>query len=148
MLWLLGRKSYTVKQLRDKLKRKEAEAEVIDQVIARLIELKFVDDAAYAESFVRNRQKKKGRIALRQELFQKGISETVVDETLADLDTDGQIESATTLLEKNAWRFRKDELHKNRSKAYAFLARRGFTGDVVREALERVNLSLEDEDII
>ena len=66
------------------------------------------------------------------------------------METDGQVESATVLLEKNAWRFKnkdpqKDDPRKNRAKAYAYLARRGFTGDVVKEALAAADLWGDDE---
>ena len=137
VLWLLGRKMYTEAQLRDKLRRKEAEAETIERVMARLKELKFLDDAGFAEAYVNSRRGKKGRLALKQELFQKGIAETLVEETLEPLDTETQVQAALGVLEKQTWRFQKAPPEKRRAKAYAFLARRGFTGDVVREALER-----------
>ncbi len=140
VLWLLGRKSYTRAQLREKLVKKEAEAEVVERVMLRLEDLHFVDDEAFAEAYVRSRQKQKGRIALRRDLYQKGVAEEVVDKTLEPLELAGQVEAATVLLEKNAWRFQKDDPRKNRAKAYAYLARRGFTGDVVKEALSKADL--------
>lgn len=140
VLWLLSRRAYTRAQLRNKLERKEATPEVIDRVITRLEELNFVDDEAFATMYVRSRQQKKGRIALRQELFQKGVPEEIVDKVVDKLETPTQIEAALAVLEREAWRFDKDDPRKNRAKAYAFLARRGFTGEVVSEALERSSL--------
>ena len=135
-LWLLGRRGYTAKEIRDKLIKKEATPEVIEQTLARLIERKFVDDAQYAASYIRFRKTQKGPLALRRELFRKGVAEEVVDETLLELDEDSQSETATELLQKNVWRFNKDDPRKNYSKAYAFLARRGFGSDVVKRAIE------------
>ena len=146
VLWLLGHKAYTKAQLRKKLVSKEAEPEVVEQVMAKLEERKFVDDEGFADMYVRSRQKRKGRIALRRELYQKGVAEEIVDKTLEPLEAETQVETAAAILEKNAWRFRKGDRRKNHAKAYAFLARRGFTGDVVREALEQVDLSDEAED--
>lgn len=140
MLWLLSRKAYTKKQLRDKLIKKEAEAEVVEQVMEKLERLKFVDDEGYADMYVRSRQKRKGRIALRRELFQKGVAEEIVDRTLEPLESETQVATAATILTKNAWRFQKDDRRKAYAKAYAFLARRGFTSDVVKEALEAADL--------
>ena len=150
VLWLLGRKSYTKAQIREKLVKKEAEAEIIERVMLKLEDLHFVDDEQFAEAYVRSRQKQKGRIALRRDLYQKGVTEEVVDKTLEPLELEGQVEAATVLLTKNAWRFRKkdplkDDPRKNRAKAYAYLARRGFTGDVVKEALKTADLWGEDE---
>ena len=145
VLWLLGRKMYTEAQLREKLRRKEATVETIERVMARLKELKFLDDAGFAEAYVNSRKSRKGRLALKQELFQKGITETLVEETLEPLDTETQVEAALGVLEKQTWRFQKAPPEKRKAKAYAFLARRGFTGDVVKEALERSE-SLEGEE--
>ena len=140
VLWLLSRRAYTVKQLRDKLGNKEALPDDIDRVIEKLIERKFVDDEAYADMYVRSRQRNKGPIKLRQELFHKGVAEDIVDKTVASLDTETQLETSADLLERNAWRFKKDDRRKNYAKAYAFLARRGFGSDVVKLALEQSGL--------
>lgn len=144
--WLLGRRAYTTAELREKLLGKQAEPEVVTRVIARLSELRYLDDKGYAESFVRSRQPRKGRMALRRELFRKGVSEQVVDEALGALELDTQVATAAALLEKHAWRFQKGDARKNYAKAYAFLARRGFTSDVVKAALERVQGSAGGEE--
>ena len=143
-IWLLGRKAYTKAQLRDKLKKKEAQPEDIDKVIAKLEHLNFIDDALFAENFVRTRKSRKGSIALKQELRLKGIANELIDETLEPLDQDSEVKAATGVLEKATWRLLKAEPQKRYSKAYAFLARRGFPGDVVKLALE--NIALTDED--
>ena len=135
-LWLLSRRAYTVKELRDKLVKKETKPEVIEQTLERLKERKFVNDADFAAMYVRSRQTQKGPIALRRELFRKGVAEEVVGESLSALDEDTQTETAAELLVKNAWRFNKDDPRKNYAKAYAFLARRGFGSDVVKRAIE------------
>lgn len=140
VLWLLGRKSYTKAQLREKLRKKEATPDVINQVIARLEELKFVNDEDFASMYVQSRYKRKGRIVLKQELSRKGVSENIIDETLGTLNTETQIENATALLHKHAWRFQKEDPRKNYAKAFAFLARRGFTADVVKSAMEKSEL--------
>lgn len=136
-LWLLGRQAYTTGQLRDKLKRKGATDETVERVIGKLIDLKLVDDALYAETFVRTRSRNKGAIRLRQELFHKGVDEVLVDKAVENLGEETQLESARSLVEKNRWRW-KGEPRERYAKAYAFLARRGFPVDVVREALENL----------
>lgn len=145
VLWLLSRKAYTRAQLREKLVNKEAEAEVVERVMAKLEDLHFVDDEAFADAYVRSRMKQKGRIALRRDLYQKGVDEEIVDKTLEPLETTGQVDTAVALLIKNAWRFQKEDPRKNRAKAFAYLARRGFTGDVVKEALHKADLWAKEE---
>ncbi len=142
VLWLLGRQAYTTWQLKDKLARKGATEETITRVLDKLLELKLVDDALYAEAFVRSRSRSKGAIRLRQELFRKGVAEPLVDKAVGELDEHTQLESALALTEKNLWRW-KGEPRERYAKAYAFLARRGFPGDVVRGALGQT-FSAED----
>ncbi len=133
-LWLLGRQAYTTGQLKDKLTRKGATEDTVTRVIAKLVELKLVDDALYAEAFVRSRSRNKGAIRLRQELFRKGVAEPLVDKAVGELDEATQLENALALAEKNLWRW-KGEPRERYAKAYAFLARRGFPLEVVRGAL-------------
>ena len=136
VLWLLGRQAYTTGQLKDKLGRKGATQETVTRVLDKLTELKLVDDALYAEAFVRSRSRNKGAIRLRQELFRKGVAEPLVDKAVGELDEETQLESALALAEKNLWRW-KGEPRQRYAKAYAFLARRGFPVEVVRGALEQ-----------
>ena len=133
-LWLLGRQAYTTGQLKDKLNRKGAAEETVTKVLDKLLELKLVDDALYAEAFVRSRSRSKGAIRLRQELFRKGVVEPLVDKAVGELDEATQLGAALSLAQKNLWRW-KGEPRQRYAKAYAFLARRGFPVEVVREAL-------------
>lgn len=172
LLWLLARRSYTVSELRQRLERRglpEADAEPL---LARLVELRLVDDALYAEQYVNSRQAARGRSALRRELQRKGVAEELVEKELEELTPDQQADAATELLERNAWRYRpggragadgrdaegrddgdemdgdvvteedayarRERLYRARSKAFAFLARRGFGADAAATALERV----------
>lgn len=142
--WLLSRRAYTTRELREKLRGKAAEPEVIERVVARLLELRYLDDESYAESYVRSRARKKGRLALRRELYHKGVSERVVEEALGALEPEMQVERAAALVERQRWRFQKGDARKDYARAYAFLARRGFTGEVVKAALERAAVRPED----
>lgn len=144
VLWLLARKAYTQKQLKDKLLQKQAEPEVVERVLARLSELKLIDDKAYAESYVRSQQRKKGSLALKQALQQRGIEASLLKASLEPLAEKSQIENAKGLLEKNLWRISKAEPQKRYAKAYGLLARRGFPGEVVKKVLEAMTQSLKE----
>ena len=133
-LWLLGRQAYTTGQLKDKLIRKGATEATVTRVLSKLTELKLVDDALYAEAFVRSRSRSKGAIRLRQELFRKGVAAPLVDKAVGELDESTQLETALSLTQKNLWRWQ-GEPRERYAKAYAFLARRGFPLEVVRGAL-------------
>jgi regulatory protein len=139
VLWLLGRRNYTRVELRRRLTRKGATEETVARVLERLERLNLVDDAAFAKSYVRLKRHNKGPRALHRELRQKGVPEVLTSDALAAVGEDEQREAAHTLLEKNAWRW-KGDARKRKAKAYAFLLRRGFAGEVVIEALEASGL--------
>ncbi len=141
VLWLLSRKAYTTHQLKERLLKKQASSHTIEQVMAKLEEMKFIDDARYAEQYISSRQRTKGKSKLKQELFQKGLTELTINQTLEDLSDEQQIASATLLLEKQLSKFQKVEPNKRYAKAYTFLARRGFSGDIIRSVLENVKIN-------
>ncbi len=133
-LWLLGRQLYTRKGIEDKLKKKETSPEDIEIILDKLVDYKMLDDENYAVIYVRSRKKNKGRHALKQELKRKGISEAHIETALDTLDEEEQQETVKELLFRNKWRFQ--DPAKARNKAYAFLQRRGFDSDMIRDAIE------------
>ena len=136
-LTLLTRRAHTEAEIRERLTGKSASPEVTDEVLVRLKRYGLVDDEAFAEAFVRSHSPRKGSLALRRDMRRKGVPEEVVERSIESLDEGSQLESARKLLERNAWRFRGADSRRNRSRAFAFLARRGFPVPLVMEALER-----------
>ncbi|MDZ7703511.1 MAG: regulatory protein RecX [Trueperaceae bacterium] len=150
VLWLLGRRMYTQAELRDKLQKKGATDDDIAAILARLVELKLSDDSTFAESYVAGRKHRKGPHALRQELKRKGVAKQIVADTLDDIDPSDERRAVTRLLDKHAWRFQKavqkDDVRKAKAKAYGFLARRGFSSEVVSEVLDDAKMFQAEDD--
>ena len=137
-LWLLGRRAYTRAELQERLQRKEAAADVIASVLQRLTDYGFVDDGAFTSQFVSSRSSRYGSLRLRGDLLRKGVSEELVEAELAGLADESQEQAAFSLLERNSWRFsRSTDARRERARAWAFLARRGFPPDAVSSAVER-----------
>ncbi len=144
-LWLLSRKSYTGAEIRDKLLRKQAPAEVIQAVITKLEQYRYLDDQRYTESYVQSRKHKKGRLQIKQELRRKGISDHLMEQELEALDTETELQAASNLLRKNQWRFQTDDANKNHVKAYRYLAQRGFSVEIVQEALTQLKRQVDTD---
>lgn len=137
-LWLLSRRAYSEAELLERMQRKETAPETAQRVLERLRGYGFVDDAAFTGQFVRSRSTKYGRLRLRGDLLRKGIGEDLIDSELAALSDEEQEEAAFSLLERNAWRFRRSaDVQRERARAWAFLARRGFPPPAVSRAVER-----------
>jgi regulatory protein len=144
VLWLLSRQAYTKAQIKEKLVKKEVAADIVEQVLTKLEDYRMINDSLYAEQYVQSRQKRKGSIALKRELQLKGIEEEVITETLSELGDEKQQETALELLKKQLPKIHKEDERKRYGKAYTFLARRGFTSDVIRGVLENVSLAEDD----
>ena len=114
---------------------------LVDQVVERLIEMSYLDDAAFARAWVesRDRAKPRGESGLRRELALKGVSRQVVDEVLterADGATDenpNRVAAVALLSRKRSALEREPDPRKLRQKAYALLARSGFDPETCRD---------------
>lgn len=124
------------------LSEKEYSEAIIEEVINRLTQQKYLDDEAFARFWLedRDRFRPKGVRALRYELGQKGIDHKIIEVVLADVDEE---EAAWAAVEKkiNQWRNLGDDTLKK--KVISFLSRRGFGYDVARQTFERLCTVLE-----
>jgi regulatory protein len=135
-----------------------------DQVVARLVELGYLDDAAFARAWVesRDRARPRGAVALRRELQLKGVPDETIRQALAEraaaaaARTDdieaappsADREAARRLLERRMPTLRREsDPRRRRQKAYALLARSGFAPDVCGEVAASVAADLADEAI-
>lgn len=142
---LLARRPYSTVEIRRNLTSKQIASPVIDEVIARLERLGYVDDQAFAEYWVENRERfrPRGLRALRYELRQKGIPDRIIDAVVQDVDAD---DSAYHAARKRISRYRHKSRQEFRDKLGAFLVRRGFDYDVVRDVIDTLTNELENEE--
>src|SRR4051812_45101087 len=80
----------SVSEVRRKLTRLGYRPELVTATVDRLVELGFLDDAAFARAWVdaRDRAKPRGEHALRRELGLKGVDRSLVDGVLDDRRAD------------------------------------------------------------
>ena len=102
-----------------------------------LISAGYLNDRRYAANTLERLNKKYGAIRLKQELRQRDIGEDLIEELLLDADKDAQMEAAF-LQAKKTLKGKTGEKKDLYRKAYAALARRGYTPDVVKSALLQV----------
>lgn len=142
---LLARRPYSAAEIRRSLASHEVAPAVIDEVLARLETLGYVDDYAFAQYWVENRERfrPRGARALRYELRQKGIADAIIQKALDGFDG---AESAYAAAQDQARRLRGLDRQTFRTRLSGFLARRGFDYDTVREAVERLVHELEETD--
>lgn len=138
-LWLLGKRAYTEKGLRDKLISKKYFASDIDIVIKFCKDQRFINDIEYAKSFIRTRDaaSPRGKRLLRLELMQKGVSADNIDTAFNDEEVSNrsEIELACELIRRKARQYDTLSRDKQYQRAYGLLARRGFDINTIKEVL-------------
>lgn len=136
----LGRRNRSEKEMREYLRRKEFAAEQVDSTIGWLKERGYLNDAQFAEDWIKNRQQlaPRGKRRLQMELYQKGVARDVVSHAISDnVAPEPEAESAYRLILSRKNRWRGLEPLEIRRKIYNFLSYRGFSPDAVEEAWRR-----------
>ena len=137
-LAMLGRRSLPAARVRDRLVRNFG-AEEADRVIARLQELRVLDDTRYAESFVRDRFGRAGygRERIRADLGSRGVARGDIDAAIgAVIDADAERAAAARALERfKCLKGDRLDSRKLREAAFRHLIGRGFPLGLVRDLL-------------
>ena len=130
----------------DKLRELGHDPEVREAVMQRLDELGLIDDTAYAQMLIRETQRAKpaGPMLLRQKLMQKKVDRSLIDRLVAEAtaDPDDQRAAARQLVEKKLPSLARFDAATRKRRLYGQLARRGFTSDVISDAMA----GIEDKD--
>ena len=145
---LLARRPYSSSEISRNLRRHQYDGETIQNVIDDLIEANLIDDNAFAAYWVEQREtfRPRSRLALRQELSQKGIERDIVTDALSSVD---EVESARRVAQKQAGRWRGLPEVEWRTKMTRFLMRQGYPYDVVSEVVTETwpaFMPVEDEE--
>jgi regulatory protein len=128
------------KEIREYLTRKKASAEIIERIIESLKEKKFLDDKAFARSWVLNRMrlKPKGKILLKIELRQKGIADEIIQSVLQETaeEVPDEVEQAKRLVSKKLQQLAGKSRQEIYQKAGGLLSRRGYSWETVKKAID------------
>lgn len=123
-------------ELRDYLKRKDYDEDVVAQTIERLRARGYVNDADFARRWVETRRllKSTSKRRLAQELRQKRIADDVISQVLEADETD-----EGNVLRDLVERKRKQTKYQDDLKLMQYLSRQGFNYDDIKTALQEDN---------
>ena len=142
----LANRNHSIFEIRNKLKRKQYDHDLISVVINELVEKKYLNDYLFATGFVKNRieRRREGIMKIKANLFQKGVSREIIDRVLSEAEDDSiQLNNALLLGEKKLQKLKagkKLENEKIKSRIFNFLKGRGFTGDIILQALSTLKI--------
>lgn len=112
-------------------------SEMIQEVVSRLESQNYINDQDFARYFIENRHQNKGISTKRliQELKIKGIDSDIIEQAMFDQGTGNLFRDEEVEIEKMI----KKQLRKtsDRQKIIAYLARQGFSYDLIRTKLDQ-----------
>ena len=143
----LAARACSTREIEQKLLRAGYRPSTVEMVIYKLQRENLLDDADFARQWVESRQHHKlGRSRIAQELRRKGISKEEAEDALSVIDDDDQLSGAVALAEKAAARIKPGEdMRKAASRIAGMLARRGYSWDIAKQAIQQALSSEIDE---
>lgn len=134
----LSRKMRSEAEVKKYLSEKEVDVPIIQEVVHKLYEYRFLNDEEYAYAYVRTQMNTtdKGTDLIRRELLDLGIHENLISASLNEYPYDKQVEKAVELCGKFTKKHSKDSQRILRQKTEQYLIRKGFPKDIISAALE------------
>ena len=135
---MLSRRPYSVAELRRALEKKFPASEDIPNVIARLRELRYLDDAKFAEAYASSlaRVRNYGRHRIRRELKSKLVDYRVIDQAVENaFTTVDEHELLERTVDKKIRTLRKPLTRARLASLCQSLIRRGFRADDIMKTI-------------
>jgi regulatory protein len=144
----LGRRAYSVYEMRKYLERRADDKELVKEVVSRLTHMNYLDDARYARQFVRlhTELRKQGAFRIARDLRARGVPDKHIEAALAERPAES---SESTLVRERLQRRIKTlrgPLDERRvASLYRSLLRAGFSSDTIRRELSALKKDAQDE---
>jgi regulatory protein len=147
---LLAARARSERELRTKLKEKKFDPPVVDRIVARLYELTYLDDEAFARQWARHlaMDKLSGNRRIEMNLQEKGICKAICEQVIAEIRQEApEKEAIRQLIRKKlkGARLQKQDGREKRRLAQHLLCR-GFAPDLIFEMIREAEGVYQDDD--
>ncbi len=135
---LLKSREYTTSQLRAKLARGFYPERVIQEALDYVASFRYTDDLRYAVSYITYNESAKSRRRIEQDLATKGIDKETIASAWIQWEEQGGVQDERSMIEKLLEKKHyspETADYKEQQKIYAFLMRKGFSGEQIRKAM-------------
>ncbi len=115
----------------------------LEEIIAELITDNFLNEERFARSFARGkfRQKRWGRIRIRQELKQRKISDYCIRKAMTEIDPELYEEALLAVLHKKKALLQELDTYKRNHKLAQYAMQRGYEANLVWEYIRQLEAS-------
>lgn len=145
---LLAAKPRSIRELRERLLEKEwTNSAIVDEILEKLKEYKYVDDEQFAKSFASSklRQKPVGKRRLKESLSQKKLEKETVEKAIEKVyEATPEDEVIEIAIKKRLRQKGKPETREDSKKFYDYLMRQGFSYDLISSKMREIG-RIEEE---
>ena len=138
---LLRQRPRSVYEVRNRLKLKGYDDDLIEDIVASLKRSGDLDDEKFAKTWVESRMHMNpaGDVVLKHELKGKGVSDSIIEAALNEkAGKYDEYELAFSMAKERFERFKKLDKQKAMKRVYDFLLRRGFKYDNIRKVVDNL----------
>lgn len=135
---LLAKRDYTERQLYEKLKAGGYPEEIIRTALGYAAGFHYTDDLRYAVTYITDHENTRSRRRIEQDLLRRGIGKETLERAWEEWESRGGSQDEQAMIRGLLLRRGYDPDNadiRERQRRYAFLMRKGFSGDAVRRAL-------------
>lgn len=130
----------TIKEIKDRLKKKGFNEKVINKAVDYFLNLGYLDDEKYINFWLENQIKYRpsSRAYFFQKLKDLGLNEDLINKVLNDkLNVEKEFEVALKISEKKICQLKNFPLKKQIEKLGRFLSRKGFEEEIIWRIIEK-----------
>lgn len=144
---ILSKADQAEKKIREKLST-DFEEDTINRVIEFLKKNNFINDNLLAQKIVNTNLNlnKCGKNRIKQNLYNKGLDASAINEAMSDIDSDAEFDNAMYLAKKRYERVKNEDKRKIYQKLSQHLAYKGFNYDIIKRVLNKL-LNYDEYDI-
>lgn len=127
-------------ELYQRLKKKKFSEEIIKETLTFLKERGFIDDRLFAKTWIESRLKRPlGLRRLKQELNLKGINKEIIEDRISEVKSWYQEQDVVRGLALAQFaKLKNIEPAKARRRIYGYLLRRGFSPEIIIDAINQL----------
>lgn len=143
----LSRRDHGSIELKQKGSKKGFSPEIMADVLNELDQKGLIDDLSFAQKFASDKAEFKqwGPRKIKSELLRKGIQKQVAEKAIKEItnNLDQQQICVDLLMKKERRYMRETDPFKRKQKMYRYLAGKGFSGNVIKKAIDTVKNSFD-----
>ena len=137
----IDRRLRSINELRDYLKNKEEDTIIIEEVIDKLINYKYLDDDRFTKAFIKDKLNftNWGDYKIKNELKRLGVNEEIIYNNISNIDNNIYYERISKIIDKDISTNKKYNGIKLKNKIYNHLLTLGYSKEKVISIINNYN---------